>query len=82
MERPGYGGVKEGMNKAKSAIENSLSTNLNFMEMKDIITKILSDPSLDLGYEYEPVDDPAVFNIEKEIAVSKRSNISLLNNFQ
>ena len=46
------------------------------MEMKDIITKILSDPSLDLGYEYEPVDDPAVFNIEKEIAVSKRSNLT------
>ena len=46
------------MNKAKSAIENSLSTNLNFMEMKDIIKQIINDPNNDLGYEYESSKDP------------------------
>ena len=53
-ERPGYQGVELGMSKSKSAIENSLSTCLDFMEMKDVIEKIISDPTLDLGYEFSP----------------------------
>ena len=61
-ERPGYYNVGEGMNKAKSAIENSLSTNLNFMEMKDIIKQIINDPNNDLGYEYESSKDPNNFD--------------------
>ena len=61
-ERPGYYNVSEGMNKAKSAIENSLSTNLNFMEMKNIIKEIITDPNNDLGYEYESSKDPNNFD--------------------
>ena len=54
------------MNKAKSAIENSLSKNLNFMEMKDIIKQIINDPNNDLGYEYKSSKDPN--NIDDDVS--------------
>lgn len=49
--------VRDGMSKARSAIENSLSKNLDFMEMRDIIREIVKDPGIDLGYEYSPGSD-------------------------
>ena len=41
--RPDYGPTREGINKAKRAIENSLSkaTGFDFLDMKDVIEAIL-----------------------------------------
>ena len=54
------------MIKARSAIENTLSQNLNFMDLKDIIIAIIEDPDVDLGYEYVPQTDTSVFEIKEE----------------
>ena len=54
------------MIKARSAIENSLSTSLNFMEMQDIIKAIIKDPEIDLGYDYVPPVDEEIFIINEE----------------
>ena len=65
-ERPGYNNVEEGLHKTRSAIENTLSSHLDFLELEDIIRKIISDPTLDLGYTYEPSTDPMKFELDEE----------------
>ena len=65
-ERPGYNNVEEGLHKTRSAIENTLSSHLDFLELEDIIRKIINDPSLDLGYTYEPSTDPSKFELDEE----------------
>lgn len=65
-ERPGMKEVRDGMSKSRSAIENSLSKNLDFMEMKDIIKEIIKDPDFDLGYDYAPIDDNIYGKVQGE----------------
>ena len=41
-ERPGYYNIRQGMIKARSAIENTLChENMNFLDLKDIIVAII-----------------------------------------
>ena len=65
-ERPGYNNVEEGLHKTRSAIENTLSSHLDFLELEDIIKQIISDPSLDLGYDYQPANDTSKFELNEE----------------
>ena len=54
------------MIKSRSAIENSLSSTLDFADMGDIINEIIKDPDADLGYEYCPVVDESKFEAKDE----------------
>ena len=54
------------MVKAQSAIENTLSKGMSFMDLKDIIVAIINDPDIDLGYEYAPQEDDSVFRITED----------------
>ena len=65
-ERPGYYNIRQGMVKAQSAIENTLSKGMSFMDLKDIIVAIINDPDIDLGYEYAPQEDDSVFRITED----------------
>ena len=65
-ERPGYNNVEEGLHKSRSAIENTLSSHLDFLELEDIIRQIINDPNLDLGYEYQPSTDTAKFELTED----------------
>ena len=66
------------MIKARSAIENTLSQNLNFMDLKDIIIAIIEDPDVDLGYEYVPQTDTSVFEIKEEDDVLGKESTQMI----
>ena len=39
---------------------------MDFLELEDIIKQIISDPTLDLGYDYQPDSDTSKFELNEE----------------
>ena len=39
---------------------------MDFLELEDIIKQIISDPTLDLGYDYQPASDTSKFELNEE----------------